>query len=319
MRRLPTTSQLALGLSLVLLPAFSVHAVEGGLGRSITGLQVTDYAGVVPPEPGLSLALGYVYYSGSIGAERELPLSGVATLGMDATFSMYSLSGIYVWPASSGRWNFASLVTVPFADVDISASLAVGPSRQTISDSFRGDLYDVTIAPIMAGYHFDETRHLSLALYISTPTGDFDPDRFANPSLNAWVYSPTVSYTQLFQKGSVDWSTAVGVDFSTKNEDTDYRSGAVLHVDTQLVKHFENGWGLGGVAGWIEQVSDDTGPLADRLDGFRGSAWALGPAVTYQRKWGESTFAFSARWLHEFGVERRLAGNPVMVSGSVTF
>lgn len=309
---------LALASCLASLAAFDAGAVEGGLGRSITGLQVTDYAGVVPPEPGPTLALGYVYYSGSIGADRELPISGVAALGMDATFALYSLSGIYVWPTGEGRWNFASMATVPFANVDITASLEVGPYRQSVNDS-RGGFYDMSIAPVMAGYHFDEVRHLSLALYISAPTGDFDPDRLANPSLNVWVYSPTVSYTHLFAEGTVDWSTSVGVDFSTRNEDTDYRSGAVFHVDSQLVKHFGNGWGLGGVAGWIEQVSDDSGPLADRLDGFRGSAWALGPTVSYQHKRGDSTFAFSARWLHEFGVERRLAGNPLMLSGSITF
>ena len=315
----PRLGALVLVSYLWLLPNLDAVAVEGGLGRSITGLQVTDYAGVVPPDPGLSLALGYVYYSGSIGADRELPISGNVSLGMDATFALYSLSGVYVWPASAGRWNFASMVTVPFANVDITAELDLGPYRQGVSDSFRGDLYDVSLVPVMAGYHFDETRHLSLALYVSAPTGDFDPARLANPSLNVWVYSPTVSYTQLFGEGSIDWSTAVGVDVSTRNEDTDYRSGAVFHVDSQLVRHFGNGWGLGGVAGWIEQVSDDSGPLADRLDGFRGSAWALGPAIAYQHKRGDSTFAFSARWLHEFGVERRLAGNPVMVSGSITF
>lgn len=316
MRRL---RRAAAGACLALLPALAAQAVEGGLGRSITGLQVTDYAGVIPPEPGPTLALGYVYYAGSIGADRELPISGVAALGMDATFALYSLSGIYVWPTGEGRWNFASMATLPFANVDITASLDVGPYRQAVSDSFRGDLYDISIAPVMAGYHVDPARHLSLALYVSVPTGDFDPDRLANPSLNVWVYSPTVSYTQLFGAGTVDWSTSVGVDFSTRNEDTDYRSGAVFHVDTQLVRHFGNGWGVGGVGGWIEQVSDDSGALADRLDGFRGSAWALGPAVSYQRKRGDSTFSFSARWLHEFGVERRLAGNPLMVSGSITF
>lgn len=308
-----------LPLPLLLLVSIPAQAVEGGLGRSITGMQVTDYAGVVPPDPGLSLVAGYVYYSGDIGADRELPISGRAALGMDATFSLYSVSGFYVWPLSAGRWNFASMATVPFADVDIEASLAVGDFREAVSDSLRGDLYDMSFAPVVAGYHIDEARHLSLALYVSAPTGDYDPDRLANASLNVWVYSPTVSYTQLMHEGTVDWSTSAGIDFSTRNDATDYRSGDVLHVDTQLVKHFANGWGVGGVAGWIEQISDDEGALADRLDGFRGSAWALGATINYTHKRDDRTIALSARWLHEFDVKRRLAGDPVMLSGTITF
>ena len=315
-RRAKGGLQTLLALCATLAPP--AYAVEGGLGRSITGLQVTDYAGVVPPDPGLTMAMGYVYYSGSISADRELPISGVASLGLDADFAMYSLSGVYVWPTQGDHWNFASMITVPFADVDITANLDGGSIRRSVNDSFSGDLYDISIAPIMAGYHLDKTKHLSMALYVSAPVGDYNPERLANPSLNAWVLSPRVSYTQLLSQGSVDWSTSAGFDFSSKNDETDYRSGVVFHVDSQLVKHFSNGWGVGGVAAWIEQVSDDSGPLAERLDGFRGRAWALGPTVSYQRKHGEKTFALSARWLHEFGVRRRLAGNPLMITGSIT-
>ena len=307
-----------IALALAACPALAAHAVEGGVGRSITGLQVSDYAGVVPPEPGWTLAAGYVYYSGTIGADREVPIIGATALGLEATFGLSSLTGVYAWNSGPGRWNFASMAALPYASVDITAGLALGSIRRSVSDS-TGNPYDLSFAPIIAGYHFDKTRHLALALYVSAPTGRYDPTRLANPSLNVWVYSPTVSYTQLFQSGTLEWSTAVGVDFSTKNDDTDYKSGAVFHADTLLVKNFANGWGVGGIAGWIEQVSDDTGPLADRLDGFRGHSLALGPTVTYQRKWGERTVAFSARWLKEFDVERRTEGDPIMLTGSISF
>jgi hypothetical protein len=141
----------------------------------------------------------------------------------------------------------------------------------------------------------------------------------ANPSLNVWVYSPTIAYTQLLQGGTLEWSTAVGVDFSSNNDATDYQSGAILHVDSLLVKNFKNGWGIGGVAGWIEQLEDDTGPLADRLGGFRGRAFAAGPIATYQRKWGDTTVALSARWLSEFAVKKRLKGDPIMLTASIAF
>lgn len=307
-----------LAIALAACPVLHAKAVEGGVGRSITGLQVTNYAGVVPPEPGWTVAAGYVYYSGEIGADRQVPIIGAAALGIDATFGLSSLTGVYVWKTGSERWNFASTATLPYANVDVTAGLVLGPVTRIVSDS-TGNPYDVSFAPIIAGYHFDKTRHLSLALYVNAPTGHFDPNRLANPSLNVWVYSPTVSYTQVFQAGALEWSTAVGVDFSTKNHDTDYKSGAVFHVDTLLVKTFGSGWGIGGVGGWITQVTDDSGPLADRLDGFRGHALALGPTLTYQGKWGNSTVALSARWLKEFNVDRRTKGDPIMATVSITF
>ena len=304
---------------LAVLVAGKAAAVEGGLGRSITGLQATNYAGVIPPDPGWSLAFGYAYYSGDIGAERELPISGVTALGMSATFDLFSLTGMYVWDTGEGRWNFASMVTVPVANVDVGAGLVVGPIQRSIDDSVHGRLYDMSFAPVVAGYHFDETRHLSLSLNVSAPTGSYDPDRLANPSLNAWVYTPMVAYTQLAHKGSLEWTTVVGIDFSSWNHATDYRSGAIFHVDSLLVKSFASGWGMGGSGGWIEQIEDDSGALADRFNGFRGSALALGPIVTYQGKWAGSTVAFSARWLKEFDVKRRLEGDPLMVTASITF
>ena len=78
-----------LALAMAAFPALTAQAVEGGVGRSITGLQVTDYAGVVPPDPGWSLAAGYVYYSGEIGADREVPIIGATALGLYDTFVLY--------------------------------------------------------------------------------------------------------------------------------------------------------------------------------------------------------------------------------------
>ena len=93
----------------------------------------------------------------------------------------------------------------------------------------------------------------------------------------------------------------------------------MLRVDAQLVKRFGNGWGVGGVCGWIEQLEDDEGPTADRLNGFKGHALALGPIVTYEKKWETGQVEFAARWLSEFNVRRRLEGDPLMVTATVAF
>lgn len=293
-------------------------ATEGGIGRPITGLQGASYSGLIPPTPGFNLQLSYVHYPGEIGGQREIPIGGVAALGLDVSFDMMSATGIYIWDTGEGRWNFASMATVPFVYIDVTANVQVGPVSGRSEDVGNG-LFDAFFAPVIASYHIDPMRHLSLSMYVYAPTGDYEVGKLANPSLNNWTFSPTVGYTQLFQKGSLEWSTTAAVDFYTKNDDTDYENGAVFRVDSLLVKRFGNGWGFGGAGGWIEQLEDDEGATADRLNGFKGHSLALGPIVTYAKKWDGGQVEFSARYLTEFDVKNRLEGDPFMLAASIQF
>jgi len=59
--------------TLALVAALPAHAVEGGLGRSITGMQITSYVGVIPPEPGMQWSLSYVHYDGKLAAAVQSP------------------------------------------------------------------------------------------------------------------------------------------------------------------------------------------------------------------------------------------------------
>lgn len=307
---------IALGCAALVQPAF---ATEGALGRTITGTNVQSFAGVVPPTPGFNAAIGYVHYSGEISASREVPLNNQLTLGMDATFDMLSVTGLYVWDTGEGRWNFASMATLPFAEVDVTANVSIGSRTGRVTDKADWDVFDPFFAPIIAGYHFDQTRHMTLALYVYTDWGDYDPERLANLSLNNWTYSPTIGYTQLMQKGTLEFTTVGAVDIYTKNDATDYQNGAVFRLDAQLVKRFANGWGVGGIGGWIQQIEDDEGPTADRLNGFKGRAFALGPTVNYTNKWDGGQVEFAARWLTEFDVKRRIKGDPLMVTATIAF
>ncbi|BCT93205.1 hypothetical protein LYSHEL_22280 [Lysobacter helvus] len=294
------------------------HASEGALGRPITGVQGTNFAGVVPATPGFNLSVQYIYYGASIGAEREVPIGGTSALGIDLTAQLLAFSGVYVWPTGEGKWNYATAVAVPFADMDASADVRIGRFGASTNDRDSG-LFDATFVPVIASRHFSQTRHMSLALYVSAPTGSYDPDRLANLSLNTWIYSPTVGYTQLFSKGEVEFSTLAAVDFYTKNDATDYQNGAVFRVDALLMRRYPNGWGLGAAGGWIEQVEDDTGPTADRLNGFRGHSLGIGPLATYAKKWEGGQVEFSARWLYEFDVKNRFQGHPIMVTATIQF
>ncbi len=313
MKRLLCASLLLTAMTTV--PAF---ATEGGVGRSITGLQAASYSGLVPPTPGWNWQLGYAYYSGDISGSKEVPLSGGgSSLGLNAEFQLASAVGMYIWNTKPSSWNFASMVELPFAYVGATADLQLGQLRASKHDSDTG-LYDMTFVPVIASHHFSQTQHMSLALYIEAPTGDYTKGNLANTSLNTWVFTPTVGYTQLFDQGSLEWSTTAGVDFYTKDNATNYQNGSVFHLDSLLVKRFPTGWGIGAVGGWIYQIDKDTGPLADRLNGFKGRAVSLGPMVNYLKKWQGGQVEFSLRWLHEFDVKNRTQGNPALLSATIS-
>jgi hypothetical protein len=69
----------------------------------------------------------------------------------------------------------------------------------------------------------------------------------------------------------------------------------------------------------LEQLTDDGGTTADRLNGFVGRVFGVGPIVTYSTKIGKSHLDFSARWIHDFDVSNRVAGDGFNFSASLKF
>jgi hypothetical protein len=55
------------------------------------------------------------------------------------------------------------------------------------------------------------------------------------------------------------------------------------------------------------------------LNGFVGRPFGIGPIVTYSTKLGQSHLDFSARWIHDFGVSKRVEGDGFSFSASLTF
>ena len=292
-------------------------ATEGAMGRSITGAQITSYVGIVPPAPGLHFSLSYINYDGSIGASREVPIGGNSALNLHATVDLYAATFAYIWDTGKGRWNYASMFTVPYIRPRVSASLVIGRLQGSLKDESSG-LFDLYFAPVIASYHVSEVEHWSFGLYVYAPTADYKKGKLANNGLNIWTFTPAVGYTHLFDKGSFEFSGLAGVDFSSKNTDTDYQNGAVFHLDLLAMKRTPSGWGFGAALGWIQQLEDDDGPTADRLNGFSGHSLGAGPAIAFKKSFSkESSIDLSLRWIKEFRVKNRIKGEPLVLNVSI--
>jgi hypothetical protein len=315
-------SRHALRIALVAMSlGFAGHAMatEGALGRDVTGTGITPYIGIIPPEAGLKVSLSYVNYDGSIGGARSVPIGGVAAVNLHAKIDLYAATFAYVWDTGPGRWNFASMATIPYIRPNATADLSLGRLGGRTSDNASG-LFDLYFAPVIASYHVSAVEHWSVGMYVYAPTADYEKGRLANKGLNVWTYSPAVGYTHLFSKGTFEVSALAGVDFYSRNHATDYKNGEMFRLDALAMQRTASGFGFGAAFGWQQQLKDDSGPTADRLDGFRGHAVAAGPALAYKKAWDKETSVdVTFRWLKEFDVKNRIKGEPLVLNVALAF
>src|SRR5256885_15272132 len=123
------TKPAAIGVMIVfmlIIPfATTAFAVEGALGRPISGAAIAPYAGLVPPEPGFAVTIGEAYYDGSING--AIPIGNFnITLGIDMIASFTPIAVSYIWPTTSKEWNFASAISFTLAYMEVEAHVILG-------------------------------------------------------------------------------------------------------------------------------------------------------------------------------------------------
>lgn len=259
-----------LALALAALPG-AARATEGALGRLVTGTTVQPNAGVVSPQPITVLSLGQLYLDGRIGGSREVPVAGKTSLGLDAEMALTLATLMKTWDTGPGRWNFASSLTVPYLWLKTTATLAGERGRAARESDIASNLFDLNFTPLIAGYHFSETQHLALSLSIWAPTGKYDADALANPSLNNWTFIPQVAYTGMFLEHGLQLDAVANVQFYTRNTATDYRNAPIFGLELMGRKLFGNGMGAGLIVGTQQQLGPDRpdGRPPQRLRGPR--------------------------------------------------
>lgn len=316
---MPSPSPLRSSLALCLLAASPLlHAAEGGVGRPITGQQIYSNAGIIPPEPGWVMSLTSIYYDGELKGSGQVPIIGDLSSGLKMKVSYTMGNFTRVWDTGKGRWNYASAIGVPVQYTDIQASLT-GPRGRTVGTQDSGTQFaDLLVTPIAAGYHINERDHIALSLPIYVPSGAYNDNRLANPGQNNYTFMPTIAFTHLDGKGG-EFSLMGALEFYTRNDAADYRNGDILRLDGLWTHGFGSGWNAGLVVGYIQQISDDQGPTADKLNGYRGRSVGAGPTLGWSGKFADAQANISARWIPEFDTKNRPEGNGVSVNLTLAF
>ncbi|WP_158905862.1 transporter [Burkholderia sp. L27(2015)] len=293
----------------------SSQATETGIGRPITGMQIAPYAGIVPPTDDWIFSITSIYYEGSLGKTKEIPIAGTVSAGLNYHISYNLLNAIKTWGITVGGWNFASSFGVPLQYTSISSFNGRLPNDSATQFS------DVFFTPVIAGYHLTKTDHIAFSVQMYAPTGAYSTSRLANAGQNTWTFVPTVAYTKLLPAQNIELSVNYGVEFYTTNNETQYHNAPVSVLDLLALKRFTSGWGIGVIGGWIQQLGNDSGGLANiaGVAGARGHSLGVGPLVTWSGKLSGTPVSASLRWVNEFDVSNRPKGNAVELSVSATF
>lgn len=275
---------------------------ENGFGRYIPGVFAGPASEIVPPVPGFYWQHSTFYYTASTEKNLKVPMGRNVTSKLETDFFSTSFTGVWVPEWTPGKdFNVALGLTLPVQVLRVKGG--VGRFSETDHSSGLGDIM-LTSA---IGWH--KGPHLA-SLYLNTylPTGPYDANALANIGMNYWTFTPGIAYAYINPEAHIDFSFAGGVDINTRNNSTDYRSGAMAHADATLLWTFDNGLGVGAFGGILYQISDDQGDLAEALGGFKGRSFAIGPMVKYTGK-SQHDITATLNWAPEFGVKNRLEGN----------
>lgn len=250
-------------------------------------------AGALPP-PG-NYFINYLgYYQGDYRDNNGDKVSG---LKVNATFNALRYVFVSNYKLFGGDWGMHAIVPFIYQNMDT-------PFPAIGNGSVFG-LGDITIDPIIIGWHFPPDWHITVGLDINLPTGKYSStDPTDSIGANYYSFEPIFAFTYLNQ-GGFEVSAKLMYNIKTENNDTNYQSGDEFHMDYLIGQHF-GPWAVGLGGYYLKQTEDDkqngqtVGP-----DGNRGQVFAFGPAVKYDYK----GMSFIGTWDHETDVKNRFQGN----------
>lgn len=285
-----------------------LHAEEGGGGHYAPG-SVATIADLMPTQAGWVINPMYLYFDGDALASLNVPVAGLTTLNIDAVSQSFILGGTYTFREKLWDAWFSVGAYLPYMWTDVDASVKILDANVYTSDRTEG-IGDMTLLPAMFAWKCGNWQ-TSAFLKVYAPTGDFDAGALANAGLNYWTFEPTVGVAYSNPQTLFNWALHGGVTFNTTNNDTDYRSGSVIHLAASAQQMLPVGPGLitvGLNAFFYEQVSGDSGSGAT-LGGFEGRSLGIGPVVGYILPMGDETLLVEARWLPELETNNRIEGD----------
>lgn len=302
-------------LALMLCSPISVHAAEGGAGFYLLGSK--GPAAAVTPPPGVYFQNDLYFFSGEVGAGRELPTGGRVAVGVDGDAVIELPTLIWVLPEEIAGGHLGLTASLPIGWKKTSADLTLaGPLGGSASASISDDVFTIG-DPVVGGFlgWQHENFHWQVGTMINVPIGNYQEGEISNIAFHHWGADVFAGATWLDPSTGIDLSGVVGVTFNAENPTTDYRTGNEFHFEWAAVKHFNQQFDAGLIGYYYDQLSGDSGEGASGP--FKGRAASIGATIGWNFKVGETPVSARLKYFHEFSARNRAEGDAVFLTISM--
>jgi hypothetical protein len=290
-----------------------VDAAEGAFSHFLPGM-AGDIAIAQSPKPGLQVANTVWIQTGNVGAAV---LQGLVDLNLDTTTVLDIVVGSYTFETDFTRGTYTIAAAVPFGYAALDATIigAGGTRIRASEDSFH--LSDIFLIPVQLNW---DTAYFSfkLAQAIIAPTGGYDLEEVVNLGRNYWSFDTVGAATWLSSKTGTEISIAPGIMFNTRNQDTDYKTGAEFHLDFTINQFLSETFAVGLRGYYYRQVTGDSGSGA-RLGDFESRSVGIGPGLFWRPKEAGGRLAFVGKWMHDLHAKYRFKSDYVTLAVAWTF
>ena len=161
-------------------------------------------------------------------------------------------------------------------------------------------LGDLKITPMAIGWSNRGFLHYSASLSFYLPTGNYDPQGYANTNKNYLAISPEFAITYFNEYSKTDLSARTGLTYNLENPATNYITGSEFFAEYAFIQGVERHWGLGAVGYFYQQVIPDAGETTPS-DNYKGKCNGLGPIITYDFQRGRTTIGLMAKMYFVYG------------------
>lgn len=276
------------------------QATEGGGGAYPNGIETLASATIPPPGTYL---IGYTNFYDADRLNDGAGDSLVPDFDIDAASQSLRFVHVTRTKILGATWAMHAIATGATLDVH-----AAGAHQS------KTGLADLVVDPLILSWTKGPYQ-LTTGLDVIVPIGTYRAGDLANIGRNYWTFEPIVAVSRFDPAGGLEASAKMMVDFNTRNTATDYKSGTEFHADLALGYNF-NPIAIAATGYVYKQLGDDTQNGAKvGTDGYRGSAFAVGPMIRYQL----GHVPVFAQWQHEFHTENRPQGDKFWLRANVRF
>ena len=284
-------------------------ADEGASGLYVPGN--FGFGAGVTPGPGLYLSTGAGYYDGDIkvyidGGKIVLdvikrPVSSMyAALWVPETKILGGQLGLSLRSSFNYAWAHGVVTGLIAED-------------KTVAGWGLGD----TIPRAQLGW---TAGGWSNTLYVTgwLPTGRYQRGFEPNTGKNRYGLNLGWGVTYLDPRTLLEFDSAIGVTWSSRNPATDYKNGDAFTWEWAVGKAWTNGLKI-GVAGYAyQQITGDSGSGA-KLGPFKGRVFGVGPQIVYNTELLQRPVIFNLHNYQEFGAVNRFEGNVTTFGATFKF